>query len=226
MKRIIYIVSCCVILLGCILFTGCFGTKPDSQEHGNSATESAVEKVAEPITTAEKEVVGGKLQYPVVNTGNKTVSEAINADINAFIEKETQGERNDIRRHLMEYSTQFDGDNVVAFLFIQNTDYKDAARPLTKVDTLVYDKMTGKRKVLSDYIEITLDEVLQFANVEYYSVKGIKRDHAPQFTPSKLPTEFYPDKEGNIWIVFQRYDLGPGMEGPSAVKIPASRVKK
>lgn len=226
MKKDFYRVGVCALLVGCLLMTGCFATKPEHQEQKTSATESVAEKVAEPITTAEKEVVGGKLQYPVVNTGNKTVSEAINADINAFIEKETQGERNDIRRHLMEYSTQFDGDNVVAFLFIQNTDYKDAARPLTKVDTLVYDKMTGKRKVLSDYVDITLDEVMQIANMEYYNVKGEKRDHAPQFTPSKLPTEFYPDKDGNVWIVFQRYELGPGFEGPSSVKIPASRVKK
>ncbi|MBQ1392133.1 MAG: hypothetical protein IIY81_01060, partial [Lachnospiraceae bacterium] len=60
----------------------------------------------------------------------------------------------------------------------------------------------GKYPLLQSLIIANLDEVLQFANVEYYSVKGIKRDHAPQFTPSKLPTEFYPDKEGNIWIVF------------------------
>ena len=226
MKRIIYIVSCCVILLGCILFTGCFGTKPDSQEHGNSATESAVEKVAEPITTAEMDVVGGKMHYPIVNTGNKAISEAINADIAAFVEKEAGGEGGEIRKHSLEYSTQLDDDNVVAFLFVQDTDYKGAARPLTKVNTLVYDKTTGKRKVLSDYVDITLDEVLQIANMEYYNVKGEKRDHAPQFTPSKLSTEFYPDKDGNVWIVFQRYELGPGMEGPSAVKIPASRVKK
>ena len=226
MKRNLYIVGCCVLLVVSLLFTGCFGTQQESQNQGNSSTENVSEKVDEPIKVVEKEVVGGKLQYPVLNLGNKAVSEAINADIDAFVEKEKSVDGGDIVRHSMEYSTMFDDDNVIAFLFTQSIEYKGAAHPETKVDTLVYDKKSGKQKMLSDYVDISLPEVLQIANEEYYGVKGGKRNHTPQFTPTKMPKDFYPDKEGNIWIVFQRYELGPGVEGPSAVKIPASRVKK
>ena len=45
----------------------------------------------------------------------------------------------------MEYSTMFDDDNVIAFLFTQSIAYKGAAHPETKVDTLVYDKKSGKQ---------------------------------------------------------------------------------
>ena len=226
MKKDFRIASFCVIFAGSLLLAGCFGVTQENQEQGNNKTEIISEKVVEPVTTAEKKVNGGTLQYPVVNTGNKMVSEAINADIDAFIEKEAAGEGGDISLHTMEYSTKLDDDNVLAFLFIQSIGYKGAAHPNTKVDTLVYDKTTGKQKVLSDYVDITLDEVMQIAQVEYYGVRGGKRNHTPQFTPTKMPKDFYPDKEGNIWILFQKYELGPGFEDPSMVKIPASKVKK
>lgn len=226
MKKDFRIAGFCAIVAGSLLFAGCFGVTQENQEQGNNEKEIVSEKVVEPITTVEKDVNGGKLQYPVVNTGNKTVSDAINADINAFIEKEAAGEGGDISKHTMEYSTKLDDDNVVAFLFIQSIGYKGAAHPNTKVDTLVYDKTTGKRKVLSDYVDITFDEILQIAQEEYYSIRGGKYNHTPQFKPTRMPKNFYPDKEGNIWIVFQKYELGPGMEDASMVRIPASKVKK
>ena len=88
MKKDFRIASFCVIFAGSLLLAGCFGVTQENQEQGNNKTEITSEKVVEPVTTAEKKVNGGTLQYPVVNTGNKMVSEAINADIDAFIEKE------------------------------------------------------------------------------------------------------------------------------------------
>lgn len=204
---------------------GCFNGDADSKSTQVASEEKA--QNVEPITSSEKVTEVGKLQYPVVNTGDKEARAAINADIEALVADIVAKEDQYTKKDMLTYDVKLDNDDVVAILFKHVAIYEGAAHPMTTVITRVYDKHTGRLKPLTDYVDITMSEILKLAEAGIYNVDGAgPREWDSRFKEDKIPKNFYPDKEGNIWLVFQPYQMTNGVEGASAVKIPAGRVKK
>ena len=213
------------LVMATTLTGGCFNGDADSKSTQVAGEEKA--QNVEPITSSEKVTEVGKLQYPVVNTGDKEVRAAINADIEALVADIVAKEDQYTKKDMLTYDVKLDNDDVVAILFKHVAKYEGAAHPLTTVITRVYDKHTGVVKPLTDYVDITMPEILELAGSGIYSVDGAgPREWDRRFTEDKMPQNYYPDKEGNIWLVFQPYQMTNGVEGASAVKIPAGRVKK
>ena len=180
------------------------------------------------ITENERVTAVGKLQYPVVNTGSKQSSDAINSNLEALVEDIVSKEDKYTKKDLLNYEVKLDNDDVVAILFEHVATYEGAARPLVTMITRVYDKHTGAIKPLSDYLNITLDEVLDIASSSgIYSVHGdVSGKWDKNVVPSKLTDNYYPDRDNNIWLVFQTYEMDIGAHGPTMVKITSNRVKK
>ncbi len=213
------------LVMATTLTGGCFNGDADSKSTQVAGEEKA--QNVEPITSSEKVTEVGKLQYPVVNTGDKEVRAAINADIEALVADIVAKEDQYTKKDMLTYDVKLDNDDVVAILFKHVAIYEEAAHPMTTVITRVYDKHTGGLKPLTDYVDITMSEILKLAEAGIYNVDGAgPREWDSRFKEDKIPKNFYPDKEGNIWLVFQPYQMTNGVEGASAVKIPASRVKK
>lgn len=205
---------------------GCFNGDADSKSTQVASEEKA--QNVEPITSSEKVTEVGKLQYPVVNTGDKEARAAINADIEALVADIVAKEDQYTKKDMLAYEVKFDNKDVIAILFEHVATYEGAARPLVTIITKVYDKHTGAIKPLFDYVNITLDEVLEIAgNSGVYSIHGdVSRGWDKSIVPSKLADNYYIDKDNNIWLVFQTYEMAVGAHGPTMVKIPSNRVKK
>ena len=222
------------LLVVVVMNGGCFSQSDEkaptvvteSSSAENSSSKSEQNKPS--ITENERATAVGKLQYPVVNTGSKQVSDAINSNLEALVEDLVSKEDKYTKKDLLTYEVKLDNEDVIAILFEHVATYEGAARPLVTMITRVYDKHTGAVKPLSAYVDINIAEVLDMAaSVGIYSVNGDgPRELKINPTVDKLPQTYFPDGEGNLWLVFQRYDLTAGVEGPSAVKIPASRLKK
>lgn len=222
------------LLVVVVMNGGCFSQSDEkaptvvteSSSAENSSSKSEQNKPS--ITENERATAVGKLQYPVVNTGSKQVSDAINSNLEALVEDLVSKEDKYTKKDLLTYEVKLDNDDVIAILFEHVATYEGAARPMVTMITRVYDKHTGAVKTLSDYVDITLDEVLDIASSSgIYSAngEGPSEWHKNQ-VPFKMPENYYPDRDGNILLVFQMYEMDAGSSGSSAVKIPASRVKK
>ncbi len=213
---------------------GCFSQSDEktatvvTESSSEESSSSQSEQNKPSITENERVTTVGKLQYPVINTGNKQSSDAINSNLEALVGDLVSKEDKYTKKDLLTYKVKLDNENVIAILFEHVATYEGAARPLVTMITRVYDKHTGAVKPLSDYVNITLDEVLEIAGSSgVYSVNGdVPAAWDGNNVPSKLADNYYPDKDNNIWIVFQAHEMAIGAFGPAIIKIPSNRVNK
>lgn len=182
--------------------------------------------------TASAYVVAGSidetnlhLTYPLVYTDDQSSQEAINSDIADLVyDVKQQYDDGTYYSAAMKYEVTYEDNDVISLLIHDSIVRSPGAAHGSNQDTgLVYDKHTGARIPLSNYVTIASPEQMQSALedgvLKAYSWNGARNyyftDHG--WNVKEISSNYILTGNGNLYLIYQPYEMGPFAAG--AVKI-------
>lgn len=162
-----------------------------------------------------------KIDYPVVTVGaNESAQDAINSDIMNYVgQLRSDFENGKYYICSGNYTVHYEDDDVLSLsLHFLRLPYGANGNHVTSYD-LVYDKTTGERIPLENYVRITLTDLKQYLRGHSYSdggkiLRGINGDYV-----KSVPINYFLEGNGVVCIVFQPYQLAAGCFGNCYVRL-------
>ena len=177
------------------------------------------------ILPAYAEVVTGSqtdmnmdLKYPLVYTENAAAQTAINTDISAYVgEAKNAYYRDHVYPVSQSYKVTYEDKDVVSLLLTTYYYRAGAAHGSYRTQGMVYDKRTGQRIPLYNYVR---DGVLAF----YTSAR--KRTYLPQgWHVDYASDNYFLSGKGYINLVYQPYELGPFSYGNTFIEFSPKAIE-
>ena len=176
----------------------------------NSITSASVQKtpIQPPIVNSKKNM--GQ-HYPKVIIENKSAEARINTDISRYIQilrDYVKGDSNKIAE--MFYEVKYEDDSVISLVLDLEMGYKMAAHPSPHHYGLVYDKVTGERIPLYNYLKINISDLKSMIPNHTYNVrdKALKVSYETVKRINYVPENYFLMGEGIVCPLFQTYELG------------------
>ena len=174
------------------------------------------------VVTGSQSDANLDLKYPLVYTDHAYAQQAINIDIaNYVLEAKDMYYNQHIYKVAQNYKVTYEDSQVVSILLTTYHYYAGAAHGMTNTRGLVYNKITGQRVPLYNYVKIAnaeqLDRGLRSYVLDYYTGSHTK-SRIPQGWSVKYVTDNYCLRgKGNIDLVYQPYELGPYSNGTTYI---------
>jgi len=178
------------------------------------------------------------MEYPIVYTNNKAAQDKINQDIYKYI----AAFRDDYNAGKFysgnfSYAVKFEDNNYVSLtitVFRVPAGAMMASQDYYAVYGFVYDKKTGRKLPLSNFVKITLNDLkIVYSPYEVYSedfgeygnnvgnkVQGWDFEN----TPDRVSEDYYLLGNGGIALIYKKYELAYGMAGPTTIRLSAEQV--
>ena len=170
------------------------------------------------VVTGSQSDVNLDLKYPLVYTDHAYAQRVINTDIaNYVLEAKDMYYNQHIYQVSQNYKVTYEDSQVVSILLTTYYYYAGAAHGMYNTRGLVYNKVTGQRIPLYNYIKIAnaaqLDNGLRSHVLSYYT-----GNHTKSYIPSGWSVKYVTDNyclrgKGDIDLVYQPYELGPYAAG-------------
>lgn len=128
------------------------------------------------VNNFHEEDTNWKIDYPVVTVGaNESTQDAINSDIMNYVgQLRSDFESGKYYICSGNYTVHYEDDDVLSLsLYFLRLPYGANGNHVTSYD-LVYDKTTGERIPLENYVRITLTDLKQYLRGHSYSDGGKK----------------------------------------------------
>ncbi len=202
-------------------------TKPESEK--SEATKATIN--SSEVTTETIELPKAKLEYPVIHLKNKAAEMAINQDIKAivdhFVSHSVTG-KNYLKKASVFYDVCGNQTDFISIVLTERIANEGAPHSNDKVHGLVYDKRTGERRPLDFFLRLTKEEILSEAETEFYTYRNRNKEPQPfnrsQASFEKIPKDCFLDNQGNLFVLFQKYQMAAGVAGPTCVRFTPARV--
>ena len=123
------------------------------------------------VNNFHEEDTNWKIDYPVVTVGaNESAQDAINSDIMNYVgQLRSDFESGKYYTCSGKYTVHYEDDDVLSLsLYFLRLPYGANGNHVTSYD-LVYDKTTGERIPLENYVRITLTDLKQYLGGHSYS---------------------------------------------------------
>ena len=123
------------------------------------------------------------------------------------------------------YTVHYEDDDVLSLsLHFLRLPYGANGNHATSYD-LVYDKTTGERIPLENYVRITLTDLKQYLRGHSYSdggkiLRGINGDYV-----ESIPINYFLEGNGVVCLVFQPYQLAAGCFGNCYVRLEPQYIE-
>lgn len=174
------------------------------------------------VQSATMEEGNLKLTYPLVYTENAAAQEKINSSIAGFVYGfRSAGSSGEMREGVMDFDMKYEDDDVISFI-LKEYRYTGGAHGMTHYYGLVYDKHTGERVPLSNYLRITLPQLQTYAKNHTYNADMGRLEGRDLFNvPTEVTENYYLPGDGAVVLLYQPYDLAAYAAG--ATRIPFDR---
>lgn len=172
------------------------------------------------------------ISYPLVYTNNAKNQELINSDIANFVyDIKSNYDSGVYYSANMNYATTYEDNNVISILLkTYVVRYPGAAHGMSWNTGLVYNKLTGERIPLSNYIHIKSPEQIQKNLLDgvlsAYSENMIKNYFFREngWFVKKISHSYILDGNGIIYLLYPPYNIGPYSAGTIKVKFTAKAI--
>jgi len=188
------------------------------------------------VRTLTEESGAYKLTYPAVVTENAAAQQRINTDILKCVREYKRevrfgkpAEENTPRAYtgFIDYKVVRDDEKLLSLLLYKYR-YTGGAHGTTVVDGLVYDKQNGVRLPLEKFLRITPEELREEVTRALYTLEDgqliAKEGYWPQEL-TKVPQDYYIDKDGTVGLIFQQYEIAPYAAGITVARLTAERAE-
>ena len=176
--------------------------------------------------------------YPVVTANNPAATAAINKDVKKYVDRfvsameqgSPMGKEGPDRLYYVDgsasWNLNYEDENVISLHF-QDYYFSGGAHGMHYDHGLVYDKITGQRKPLTDYVRITPFQLASEAHDNLYSLEkdGIKIETIWIGSVTRVPEDYFLLEDGTICPLFTLYELVPYASGSPCVHISPAKAR-
>ena len=164
------------------------------------------------VVTGSQSDANLDLKYPLVYTDNNYAQQAINTDM--YYNKH-------VYQVAQSYKVTYEDSQVVSILLTTYYYNAGAVHGMYKTKGLVYDKITGQRIPLYNYVKIAnaeqLDRGLRSYVLDYYTGSHTKSRIPQGWSVTYVTDNYCLRGKGNIDLVYQPYELGPYASGTTYI---------
>lgn len=169
------------------------------------------------VSSGQESDTNWDVTYPIVSIeGNAEAQDTINADLNDYLEQLREDFQNGKYYICKEYYTVHYEDNDVLSISIYQLrlPYGANGNHSNSFD-LVYDKHSGARIPLDNYVHVTVDDLAEYKWAHSYTQGGkpLTYDEMKFSNFKSVPENYYLIGGGVVCIVFQPYQLAYGAAG-------------
>jgi len=165
------------------------------------------------------------MEYPIVYTKNQAAQDKINQDIYKYI----AAFRNDYNAGKFydgnfSYQLKFENEKYIS-LTIKDDRYRlRAAHNSYRVYGLVYDKNSGKKVPLSNFLKVTVEDIrFTYFKFGFYNESGTENEYKYS-APDKISEDYYLLGNGGIALIYQPYEIASFADGATTIRLTAEQV--
>lgn len=181
------------------------------------------------VDCVQEEQTNWKVERPVVSLENSHVQNLINMDIQRYYDKMREDfEQGEYYTCRGSYSVSYEDDNLLSLVLILYEYPYGANGNHFKGIGLVYDKNTGERIPLSNYVRATANDLSFYHKSHIYSWS--KNQTVPYKAVnssriSEVPDNYFLPGDGSVCILFGPYSLAAGYLGITYIKLEPEYIE-
>ena len=182
------------------------------------------------VVTGSQSDANLDLKYPLVYTDSAYAQQAINTDIANYVLKAKDMYYNQhVYQVNQNYKVTYEDDQVVSILLTTGYYNAGAVHGMYNTKGLVYNKVTGERIPLYNYIKIANADQLQVGVISgvlsFYNGAHKKVDIPRGWRVSYASDNYCLRGKGYIDLVYQPYQLGPFSYGTTYIGFNPSAIE-
>lgn len=181
------------------------------------------------VSSGQESDTNWEVTYPIVSIeGNAEAQNSINADLNDYLEQ-LRIDFQDGKYYICKeyYTVHYEDNDVLSISLYQLRLPYGACGNHSKSLDLVYDKNTGERIPLDNYVHVTLSDLEQYKWGHSYDQKGnkLKSENMWKSPLKKVPTNYFLTGGRVVCVVFKPYELTAGAFGSCYIELKPDYIE-
>lgn len=181
------------------------------------------------VTSGQESATNWDIIYPIVSIAEEvSAQDAVNADLDNYREQLRDDFQNGKYYICNErYMVHYEDNDILSISIYQLRQPYGGNGNHTKSFDLVYDKHTGARIPLENYVHVTKDDLVEYKWGHSYDQRGnlLKSDWLRASDIKSVPDNYFLMGDGVVCIVFQPYRLTSGASGCCYIKLEPDYIE-
>lgn len=182
------------------------------------------------VQTGSIQKINLDLKYPLVYTQNQTAQKKINQDIATWVYNSKRDYDNgEFLSVETQYEVTYEDDSVISIMFVNLSYPAGVAHQWTSYDGIVYDKRTGNRIPLYNYVHIR--NAQQFEDGLYSGVLSLHDESGEEITydgtnwpVERVSQDYLLRGGGTIDLLYSPYELAPFAAGATSIRFDPEAI--
>lgn len=182
------------------------------------------------VQTGSIQKINLDLKYPLVYTQNQTAQKKINQNIATWVYNSKRDYDNgEFLSVETQYEVTYEDDSVISIMFVNLSYPAGAAHQWTSYDGIVYDKRTGNRIPLYNYIHIR--NAQQLEDGLYSGVLSLHDESGEEITydgtnwpVERVSQDYLLRGGGTIDLLYSPYELAPSAAGATSIRFDPEAI--
>lgn len=182
------------------------------------------------VQTGSIQKINLDLKYPPVYTQNQTAQKKINQDIATWVYNSKRDYDNgEFLSVETQYEVTYEDDSVISIMFVNLSYPAGVAHQWTSYDGIVYDKRTGNRIPLYNYVHIR--NAQQLEDGLYSGVLSLHDESGEEITydgtnwpVERVSQDYLLRGGGTIDLLYSPYELAPFAAGATSIRFDPEAI--
>lgn len=182
------------------------------------------------VQTGSIQKINLDLKYPLVYTQNQTAQKKINQDIATWVYNSKRDYDNgEFLSVETQYEVTYEDDSVISIMFVNLSYPAGVAHQWTSYDDIVYDKRTGNRIPLYNYVHIR--NAQQLEDGLYSGVLSLHDESGEEITydgtnwpVERVSQDYLLRGGGTIDLLYSPYELAPFAAGATSIRFDPEAI--
>lgn len=182
------------------------------------------------VQTGSIQKINLDLKYPLVYTQNQTAQKKINQDIATWVYNSKRDYDNgEFLSVETQYEVTYEDDSVISIMFVNLSYPAGVAHQWTSYDGIVYDKRTGNRIPLYNYVHIR--NAQQLEDGLYSGVLSLHDESGEEITydgtnwpMERVSQDYLLRGGGTIDLLYSPYELAPFAAGATSIRFDPEAI--
>ncbi len=180
------------------------------------------------VTAIHEEKMNWDVTYPSVTAEESAATQEINEDLSGILaDLRMRFDSGEYYKASCSYEVHYEDAGLLSLsLRLFGLPYGANGNHTTTM-SLVYDKETGARVPLENYVHVTLSDLEIYRYGHTYTWDGASMNYEKTFKEpiSYIPTNYFLPGGGAVCLVYQPYDLAPGAYGSLYIRLEPEYVE-
>lgn len=180
------------------------------------------------VDTGQQNYTNLELKYPIVYLKDEAIQNKINTDIANYVYNfKGQFDAGQFYSGKMSYEVKYEDDKYVSFTLKTYWYNPGAAHGMYTTYGLVYDKITGEKVPVSNFIPIKSTQQIELAlntnvlKLYNQSMKQIKNNFSHV---KRISIDYFLAGNGKIYLIYQPYELASFADGNTYIEFTPEAI--